>query len=130
LLQDAQHNLETEFSFVGLVERFDESVLLLKKQLGWKNAYYLKRNTGSSKESPVVELAEGTLERLRAKNALDIKLYHYARQQFQQQIDSLGSEFERELANFRRRNNILNQTVAPLYNPYERAKLALKKHLF
>ncbi|WP_255348285.1 sulfotransferase family 2 domain-containing protein [Halothece sp. PCC 7418] len=45
MLKQAKQNIENEFSFVGIVEKFDESVLLLKKQLNWKNPYYLRRNT-------------------------------------------------------------------------------------
>jgi hypothetical protein len=42
----AIHNLQEHFSVVGLVERFDETLLLLRRAFGWQNLFYVPQNVG------------------------------------------------------------------------------------
>ncbi|MEC4991613.1 MAG: sulfotransferase family 2 domain-containing protein, partial [Oscillatoria sp. PMC 1068.18] len=44
LLEIAKANLNSQFSVCGITEKFDESLLLMSKKLGWKNIYYRKKN--------------------------------------------------------------------------------------
>ena len=46
LLEIAKKNLKKHFIIVGLVECFDESIILLRKQLGMKSLNYLRKNVG------------------------------------------------------------------------------------
>ena len=39
-------NREKKFEFVGLAERFDESLILLKKIFGWNNMFIKKQRSG------------------------------------------------------------------------------------
>jgi hypothetical protein len=61
VLEQALDNIEKHFCFVGLVERFAQSVTLLGKKLGWKSAHaipYLNVNTNIEKRFCVVGLME------------------------------------------------------------------------
>lgn len=47
-LRKAKEHLK-KFTFVGILEEFDISMLLAKQILGWNNIYYFKRNVSKSK---------------------------------------------------------------------------------
>jgi len=70
--------IENRFAFVGLVEKFDESVLLICQILGLKSLkpYYERINEGD-KESKIIfeDLPENVKTRIVKNNELDIKLY-------------------------------------------------------
>ncbi len=46
MLETAKQHLDTWFCLAGVTERFDESMLLLRRALGWRSCYYLRRNEG------------------------------------------------------------------------------------
>ncbi|WP_353930095.1 sulfotransferase family 2 domain-containing protein [Okeanomitos corallinicola TIOX110] len=121
MLEQAQENIINHFECVGFSERFDESVLLLKNKLGWKNSYYLKRNI-SAKSKNKENINPALIEELKSKNSLDIKLYQFAMEKFEQEINSLGSPFQNELQVFRKNNEIYNQFALPIYNQYDYLK--------
>lgn len=107
LLDKAKRILDKEYEVV-ITERFDESVLLLKKKLNWKNAYYIKSNVTKSRKRKH-DLDESTLELVRHYNSLDIQLYDYAAAKINGEIEKLGREFGDEVAAFRRSNVRFNQ---------------------
>src|SRR5262249_32296132 len=43
-LETAKQNLRRHFAVVGLVEQFDESLLMIKRRFGWGRVYYTRRN--------------------------------------------------------------------------------------
>ncbi len=45
MLEKAFENIHNHFSFVGITERFNESLVLLSKRYGWSSPYYRKLNT-------------------------------------------------------------------------------------
>jgi hypothetical protein len=74
----AKANLRERFAAFGLAERFDESMLLFQKALGWRNVYYVKVNVTGDRPardqvSPPVRKA------IESYCALDFELYEYAR---------------------------------------------------
>jgi hypothetical protein len=99
-LQRAQENLRRYFSFVGVTECFTESLVLLKHLFGWKLSSYssyrksrnrLKRETFDAKALAIVE----------ERNQFDRELYNYGKTMFDDLVDRLGIDLEREAANFR-----------------------------
>jgi hypothetical protein len=44
LLEEAKQNMRKFFRFVGLVEKYDESLLVLKKEIGLDRIYYFREN--------------------------------------------------------------------------------------
>lgn len=71
------------FAFVGLVERFPESMLLAQERLGLRHVSYFRRNVrGTSHTSDDVDA-------LRAHNELDVELYARTRARIEPELDRL-----------------------------------------
>lgn len=101
MLERAKRNIEERFSFVGITERFDESLVLLRRTFGWKPPYYVAANvTPSSRKEPVPESTRALIEDM---NALDRRLYEWAGERFADAI-AASPGFEGELERFRRGN--------------------------
>lgn len=74
MLGEAKRNLEEHFAVTGLQDRFDESVLLMKRALGWRRAFYISKNVG--RERPTSEeVSKGERAVIERYNALDMELY-------------------------------------------------------
>jgi Galactose-3-O-sulfotransferase len=97
-------NLNKHFAAVGLMERFDESLLLFKELLGWKNIYYIKENV-SAERTQKKEIPAQTVKVIEEANQLDLELYRDAAAAFDEMIRRYGITPER-LAEFRSRNRL------------------------
>ena len=103
-LQYAKSNLESYFAAVGIVEKFNESLILFKEVLGWKYLpVYIKENM-TQKRPRKDDLSASTLETVREKNWADIELYNYVFGKFQDRTEKLAGGFHREVE----RLNLLN----------------------
>jgi len=71
LLNAALAELE-RLAFVGLVERFPESMLLAQERLGLRHISYFRRNVRGTPHPPV------DVDALREHNQLDLQLYEHA----------------------------------------------------
>ncbi|MAE72018.1 MAG: hypothetical protein CME06_16315 [Gemmatimonadetes bacterium] len=106
----ARRFLEGPLAFVGLTERFDESLILLRRWLGADDrCFQYERYTGIHEEAcPRIrhaDLGEEMLERVRSVNRLDLALYEHAKQDcFSRQLSEYGGDLGEELAQFRERN--------------------------
>ncbi|HEC84763.1 MAG: hypothetical protein DRR08_26700 [Candidatus Parabeggiatoa sp. nov. 2] len=81
VLEQALDNIEKHFCFVGLVERFAESVNLLGKKLGWKSSHtipYLNVDT----TKPLHQIDAQTQAALEKYNRLDMLLYEHVNQRY------------------------------------------------
>jgi Galactose-3-O-sulfotransferase len=95
LLDKAKENLRDHFSVIGLTERFNESLLLFARVLGWNlgDIYYLPRLVNPRKP-PRDALSSRALELIHERNELDIELYAYVSAMFEQVLGTLGSDFQ------------------------------------
>jgi len=101
MLEKAKQNIDQYFSFVGLANYFDESLLLLKRILGWrKPPFYAKAKVSPSKS----EHSRVDLKLIEARNELDCALYDYAEARFAKVLDEARPWLEQELPRFRRMN--------------------------
>jgi hypothetical protein len=101
MLEQAKRNLEARFSVVGLTERFDESLIFLKRAFGWSNVHYVRANVSPRKDPVPPE----TIRAIEEQNALDLELYRWATERFDAAIASDPS-FAEEFARFRRSNSL------------------------
>lgn len=102
-LARAKDNLLESCRVVGLVERFDESVILLKRSLGWKMPFYVRKNV--TQETPSSDPSDDkALQIIKRRNALDIELYQFACDLFEEQIGRERSFFPVEVSVFRTLN--------------------------
>jgi hypothetical protein len=115
-LKTALRHLKADFPVFGLTERFDESLILMKRRLGWEGMpYYVRSRVGRRTNGEEDDGADAgpdpeTRERIRAQNALDVRLYDYAAKQFEEMFRDEGADFRTEVEQFRG----TNQWVAPL----------------
>ncbi|MFJ9497480.1 sulfotransferase family 2 domain-containing protein [Brevibacillus centrosporus] len=75
----AKDHLERFFSFVGITERFHESLSRLAKVLGWKKDVPLIYENVTPNRPQIPELDPGAIQLLTQKNQSDIQLYAYAK---------------------------------------------------
>ena len=92
LLEQAKASLIKHFAVVGLAERFDESLLLIKKKLGWNGLpLYEKRNVAEQRPP---ELPKHVLNIIRKHNELDYELYEWAAERLQRELEREDIEEE------------------------------------
>jgi hypothetical protein len=108
MLPIAKQNLRDHFSFVGITEEFDRSLLLMKHLFGWKIPFYLSKNV--TRNRPHKEkISKETLGIIQAYNKLDMELYSYGKVLFQKQLCSLENVIENELRWFQILNGSFNK---------------------
>lgn len=112
MLEAAIANLESRFFFVGITERFDESILMLKSLLQWRMPYYIRLN--ETKSRPATDQLQHTaLDLIREHNQLDQLLYEYGLQRFNTCLAQQGPGFYKTLSRFRK----INPWVGLIYTP-------------
>ncbi len=102
-LRTAMHNLDTRFAVVGLQERFDETLLLLKRRLGWRFPFYVRRNV-TRPERRIRALSPEDRALIEEQNQLDTALYGHACARFEREVQAQGVSFRLELVLFRAMN--------------------------
>jgi len=95
-LERAKDNLR-KFFFVGLVDRFDESVVLLLRSLAAYLVPYRRRGTNGTK--PEVTDEERAL--IADHNRLDLELFSFATELFEKKRASLGPDLEGDVGRLR-----------------------------
>lgn len=100
LVASALVNVRTHFSFVGLTEYYDESMVLLQEKIGLSEIYYARRNESFG---PGLLLEDRHLEQVRNLNSLDLILYERLKEAFFSGIEGIG-KFGEKVDRFRRRN--------------------------
>ncbi len=120
MLERAQEHLARYF-IVGLVERFDESLVMLTKAFGWRAPYYVKSNITRTRPRGERVPAE-VMAWLREQNQLDAELYAFAQKLFAEQIQLQGPDFAPQVAAYRQRN----QLYGPWFDRISRAKRRVK----
>jgi hypothetical protein len=110
----AKQLLRSKFAFVGLTDRFDESLHLLRHSLGLPDfdLRYERQNVGDRAHEPAGSGAgtrpapdDEALERVRAQNLLDIELYEFVRSELYPHYAELyGPSLAADVARFRGEN--------------------------
>jgi len=96
----AQAHITDHFTFVGLTEYYDESLLLMARLCGWKKPlHYLRRNTGERKDAP-----SGIREQIIDLTAQERTVYEWAKSRFLTLVEAQGAGFQREVAEFKAAN--------------------------
>ena len=101
-------NLTEMFHFVMIVEKFDESLVMLKRFLNWsiKDILYIKRNEFRSKARKTnIEVTNITVDdeaRFKLTNHLDYLIYNNFVERFHQQA-AMEKDLEAEVKEFKRK---------------------------
>lgn len=100
-LEKALANLES-ISVVGTSDRFDHTLVLLRRKFGWRLPLYVKENT--TKRPAEAGLTETERSAIRERNAFDEVLYRRASARLLRDCRESGAGFEIELRAFRSLN--------------------------
>lgn len=127
ILEIAKHNLEQQFSLIGLTERFDETLMLLKKLFNWKNCFYRRSNVNTNRLKKT-ELSLKTLSVIEKYNQLDMELYKYAVTLFKEQLKRSGAVLVGEVKQFRKENKKQNNYKSGCFIEGKLLRLAKKQN--
>lgn len=114
LLDDLQH----KYALLGSVALFDESLLLMQQQFGWRSIRYIRRNVARAdpKKSALQHSMRNEIRRL---NPLDCKLYEMTTAHLGGCITAGGDEFAKQLQNYR----LMNRCYSWLWRVYRSSGL-------
>ncbi len=117
MLEEAKMNIEKHFVFCGVQEKFDECLILLKKELNWKKHIGYASKNITSKRKKSFEFEKKTLEVIKKYNSLDIALYAWINDRILAKIADNDRHIEQELKTLNRLKrfeyykHVLNSTV-------------------
>lgn len=97
-LERARENLRRHFSVVGTVERFDETLVLLDRRLGWTREVPSRPRNVNPDREPAAALPRAALEAIRGRNELDAELHRWAGEWMDRAIAEEGPAFREALA--------------------------------
>ncbi|GAM25174.1 hypothetical protein SAMD00019534_083490, partial [Acytostelium subglobosum LB1] len=102
----AHHHLKYTYKYIGLTEKFSESLVLLTHYAGFQAIRFTKVNSGTQRVS-VADVPEDIVEEIKRRNQMDIALYNKAKEAFEMQIDAIGREFvEHQVTEFKKKIKI------------------------
>lgn len=87
MLDMAVDNLNKHFISFGIMERFDESLILFKSKLNWENYPYYRKLNVTEGEKQIPEKLKAAIEE---RNHLDLALYQWAVKEFDKNINAIG----------------------------------------
>ncbi|MEZ5003164.1 MAG: FkbM family methyltransferase [Chitinophagales bacterium] len=108
----AKKNLTDHFSFVGLTEYFDLSMVFLKEILDWKSYPLIKAKNVTKHKNQVTK---EEIESLKKIYEYDILLYEYALNMFMNKFNSQKSYYTAELEKLKK-DNLLKTKTKPSNN--------------
>lgn len=107
----AKELLRERFAFVGLTERFDESLLLMRQalRLSCFDIRYERKNVGQrqrlAEERDLLLDGRDALARIKSQNLLDLELYEFARTTlYPEYVSRYGPELGGDVERFRGKN--------------------------
>jgi len=115
-LERAKANIEKHFLCVGLTERFDASLLLMAKLLGFSHIFYRRWNVSHNKKRVRPADLDRARQVIRERNQLDIGLYESCSRRLEAQLAEAGLEQE-TIIQYLRENVAFQESIL-----YEREK--------
>jgi hypothetical protein len=104
ILEKAKDNLRRYFSVVGVTEYFDETLILIKRMLGWTyEACYLPNLVNKDRPTSA-SLPQKSVDAILERNELDVKLYEFAKESLYERIADQGPDFHSEVRIFKALN--------------------------
>lgn len=92
---EAIANIHKHFSLVGVQDRFEQTLALMKIKLGLRSIRHYSKNV--RKESAPIKFDEGELQLLNQTNFFDMKLYSYVCDYFASQVEENRKLIQDEL---------------------------------
>jgi hypothetical protein len=96
MLAMAKENLIRNFSLVGLTERFDEGLAILKIIFGWQISKYANFNVTKTRLKKT-SLPASTVELIKERNQYDVSLYDFGVPIFNETRARYGDEVQKQI---------------------------------
>ena len=103
----AKKRLET-FDVVGITERFDESLYLLKSAFGWTDIHYEKVNITKTRLKRA-DVPLETIKLIEEHNKLDLELYQFAKELLQKRLTNLPKREKKAMKSFVQKQKSMNK---------------------
>lgn len=100
MLDRAKDNLRRHFQVVGVTERFDETLMLLKHEFGWTKSLRYYPGNQTRKRLATSSLGADSMDTIRARNEMDLELHQFAHVLLDEAVEARGPAFRGELASF------------------------------
>ncbi|MEL6151481.1 MAG: sulfotransferase family 2 domain-containing protein [Chloroflexota bacterium] len=102
-LAQAQQRIEQHFTVAGVMDYYDESLVMMQRRLGWSRAYYAKRNINTTrpKGRDVPEATRQLAERL---TETETELYEWIKRRQAAEIATMDVDMQAEVAKLQRMN--------------------------
>ena len=102
-IEEYLRKIDNEFAFIIISELFEESMVYMKRLLGWttKDVLFFDKNKSNSKPNPRKIVTEIDNKLLSKFLYLDIALYEFAMKRFEEQIKEEGKDFQDELKHYK-----------------------------
>jgi hypothetical protein len=123
-LRLAKANMDRHFKFVGLMEQFDLSLMLLTHIAGWGWHFYVADNVAPAQNESI---SPSVLEALRELNRFDFALYRHAQERLQLLQARYGLRLQVEHALFRFGNKIHRQIYFAKHRSRDRVEVEQRK---
>lgn len=120
--EQALERLQTCFSVVGVTDRFDDAVVLMKHRLGWRRPLFYASANVKHRTDPRNDLPQRTQDAILEANRWDLKLYEWADEQLDASLaraEHLNVESEKEKM---RRNSTV---ISPLLRAWRSVRTAV-----
>jgi hypothetical protein len=104
LLESAKSNLLQHFAVVGVLERFDEFLILLKRFFGWQTPLYSRQNVTRGRP-PRETISEDTIDAINECCKYDMKLYDFVCKRMDDLIARQDETFAEEVKSFKALNS-------------------------
>ncbi|HYI45077.1 MAG TPA: sulfotransferase family 2 domain-containing protein [Actinomycetota bacterium] len=108
LLEKAKANLANHFAVVGQQRHFDETILMLKDEFGWKTPYYQSENVTAGRPK-VQDIDDGTRKVLDDHTRYDREIFDFCLKLYQHKLNAMPDGFEREVRLFKQKNRVVQK---------------------
>jgi len=128
-IENAKNVLKDKIMLVGLVEQFDEFLILLKNKLSSSldfDPHYKQQNLARNKVK-TSDIFESYRDRIEENNLLDIQLYNYAKDTlFPEYIREYGAAYLKDVELFKSENSNLGISMYKRYVDYGLRKIYIE----
>lgn len=100
-LNRAKKNIVENFAVIGITEKYNEFLFLMKERFKWKDVKNRKLNQSISSVSGLIEhIPNELIDLINHDNQLDFELYTFTKQLLENKINLLSTLQKKELDNF------------------------------
>lgn len=120
-LARAKVNVEKHFPVLGLINQYDESLLLMKNHFGWGRAFYTRSNVNQGRKT-FEDFPAETQRIIEKACEPELEFFDYAQKRLQAQLDAQDEQFWRDLKTLKTANRRFSQ-LHKMADPIRNTKL-------